>query len=65
MRHCKMKRKKTIDGIRFNEPARNFAIRHKMTNSSSWYSNNSSIASHRAAAAAAAKLFMYKCMQGI
>ena len=35
-----MKRKKTLDGIRFNEPRTMFAIRHAMTNSGSCCSNN-------------------------
>ena len=58
-------RKKENNGIRFNEAATIFAIRHTMTNSSSC-SNNSSIlvATHRAAAAAAA-LCMRKHMPGI
>ena len=35
-----MKRNKPLDGIRFNESARSFAIRHTMTNSISCCSNN-------------------------
>ena len=35
-----MKRKKTLDGIRFNGPATIFAIRHTTTNSSSCCSSN-------------------------
>ena len=59
--------KKTIDGIRFSEPATVFTIRHTMTNSNGCCSkNNSSIATHRTAtAAAAAALCMYKYVQGI
>ena len=51
---CLNEEKKT-GGIRFHEPAPNFAIRHTMTNSSrkqqQWCCSNNSIATHRAAAA--------------
>ena len=58
-----MKRKKAINGITFNEPAPNLAIRHTMTNGSREQQHccccwccccNSSIGTHREAAAAAA-----------
>ena len=61
----RLKEEKENTGIRFNEPATNFAIRHKTTNGSRkrqhccccccCSSNNSNRAAHRAAAAAAAE----------
>ena len=43
----RLNEEKDNTGIRFNEPATNFAIRQTMTNSSSSFSNTSSITTHK------------------
>ena len=53
-----MERKKPLDGIRFNEAATIFAIRHPITNSSSCC-NNTGIATHRAAESSGGSSTLY------